>query len=103
MIDTQSQLIKAYLSRRGQENSQDNLEYLSERLKDYKDGVLTESSHITVLKYQCGYINYLLPKEAERYFDRLSKKTSVMVSDICYGKLKNLSKSTNVYTQLVIS
>ena len=72
-------------------------------MKDYKAGVLTESTHITVLKYQCGYINHLLPKETERYFDRLSNKTSVMVSDICYGKLQNLSKSTNVYTELVIS
>lgn len=64
LINTQSHLTRAYINRKNQENSQDNIEYLSERLKDFKIGILTESSNLTVLKYQCGYINYLLPKEA---------------------------------------
>ena len=65
--------------------------------------MLDESRNITVLKYQCGYANQLLPKETERYFERLSQKVTHMVSNVCYGKLGNLSKSTAVFTELVIS
>lgn len=65
--------------------------------------MLDESKNITVLKYQCGYVNQLLPKETSRYFDRLSQKIIHMISDVCYGKLENLSKSTSVYTELVLS
>jgi hypothetical protein len=103
LIDTQAALTRAFLRRKDAEGNQEVSEYLSERLKDFKEDVLVESKHFTVLKYQCGYINHLLPRETERYFERLSQKTSKMISDVCYGKLGNLSKSTNVYTELVIS
>lgn len=72
-------------------------------MKDSKENIIEESKCMTVLKYQCGYANSLLPKETERYFQRLSEKLSFMVSEVCYGKLRNLSKSTGVYTELVIS
>ena len=96
LIDIQSTLTKSYLKRRENEKGNDSIEYLSERLKESKVSVIEESKCMTVLKYQCGYANSLLPRETERYFERLSEKLSLMVSEGCYGKLRNLSKSAGV-------
>ena len=63
---------------------------------------MEESKHFTVLKYQCGYMNEVATMEAERYFNRLSKKFDRVVSDVCYTKLGMLSQSINVYTEMVI-
>lgn len=53
-------LTKCYVKSRENEKSNDNLDYLSERLKDFKSSIIDESKNITVLKYQCGYINNLM-------------------------------------------
>lgn len=58
-MNIQESLTRAYLKRKEVEKSQDNIEYLSDRLKDYKDSILQESGHITVLKHQCGYTSEL--------------------------------------------
>lgn len=62
---------------------------------------MDESSNITVLKYQCGYINSLLADEGQRYFRQLSAKMEKMISDVCYCKLDYLGKTINTFTALV--
>lgn len=101
--EVQAGLMKSYLKRRDIEESEEDIPYLSDRLKDYKQSVLDESSHFTVLKHQCGYANELVCQEAERYFCRLSKKMTQVISDVCYAKLSKLTQSVNVCTELVIS
>lgn len=55
--EVQQNLMKSYLKRRDAEEPQENIPYLSDRLKDYKGSMLDESSNFTVLKHQCGYAN----------------------------------------------
>lgn len=55
--EVQQNLMKSYLKRRDAEEPQENIPYLSDRLKDYKASMLDESSNFTVLKHQCGYAN----------------------------------------------
>lgn len=95
--------MKAYLKRRENEEAQENISYLSERLKEFKGNVLEESSNFTVLKHQCGFINEVACSENHRYFERLSKKITNVVSDVCYARLAKLTQSVNVCTELVIS
>lgn len=103
VLATRNELTRSYLKRKESERSSDNIEFLSERLKDSKVGVLEESSSITVLKYQCGYINSLLAEEGLRYFTLLSSKMEKMISDVCYSKLEYLAKTLNTFTALVQS
>jgi hypothetical protein len=101
IMNIQESLTKAYLKRKEVEKNQDNIEYLSDRLKDYKQNILQESGHITVLKHQCGYTNELGVSESYRYFDRLSQKVINLVSEVCKGKLGRMSQSINTITELV--
>jgi hypothetical protein len=69
-----SDFTRSYLKCRENEKQTDNLEYMSERLKEFKTGITEESKNPTVLKYQCGYINNLMMTEAHHYYTLLADK-----------------------------
>lgn len=69
-----NELTRSYLKRRDNEKANDNIEYRSQRLKEFKMTIIDESKNITVLKYQCGYINYLMMNEGHHYFKLLGSK-----------------------------
>ena len=79
-MSVQDLLTRAYLKRKDLEKAEDNIEYLSDRLKDFKDSILEESANITVLKYQSGYTSELAVSEGHRYFDKLSQKMVNLIS-----------------------
>ena len=80
IMSVQDLLTRAYLKRKDLEKAEDNIEYLSDRLKDFKDSILEESANITVLKYQSGYTSELAVSEGYRYFDKLSQKMVNLIS-----------------------
>ena len=80
IMSVQDLLTRAYLKQKDLEKAEDNIEYLSDRLKDFKDSILEESANITVLKYQSGYTSELAVSEGYRYFDKLSQKMVNLIS-----------------------
>ena len=101
LIENCEHLTREYLSRAEGEREEEKTDYLSERLKEYKGEVLSGSSHIVVLKHQCGYLQYLLSTEGHHYYRVLAEKVKEMVSAVCKGKMVHFGKYFNTLTALV--
>jgi hypothetical protein len=100
LLEVQKTLLRGWL-RNADRNEQ--VEYLSERLRDYKVEVLVESKHPVVLRYQCGYASWALAEEGQRYFEGLGKKLSSLVGAVSYAKLQQAGTALDAYTALVHS
>ena len=57
LINIQQLFFKTYLKRSAYEKIDDNMPYTSDKIKNYKLGVLQESKNMLVLKYQTGYLS----------------------------------------------